>query len=151
MVSRENAKPPAALKAAVYLLIISVLWYLWPPLGAIAIVFALGNLKLLAERNAPFWQPKHALLFGCVAGFVVACLVQASSRLALSSPYGAAAMAAFGFYPVAYIGYGVPRNPLLQDGWQQLQLLARRAAAIAYLIATGAALAWAFTHNWYSA
>jgi hypothetical protein len=151
-VSADNAAAPSAgVKIVFYLIGLAILWLVWRPLGAVFLVFALGNVRLLAAHNALLWRPKDAVVFGWMVGPVVALLAQLATRFAFSSPYAAVAMAVIGFYPVASIGHGVPRGRLFRSGSDRLQIAARGAAVVAYAIVTALALAWAFTHGWYSA
>jgi hypothetical protein len=151
-VTADNAAASSVgVKIIFYLVGLAILWLVWRPLGAVFLVFALRNVKLLAARNALLWRPKDAVAFGWIVGPVVALLTQLATRFAFSSPYAAVAMVVFGFYPVVYIGHGVPRGRLFRSGSDRLRLAARGAAVVAYVLATGLALAWAFTHGWYSA
>ena len=145
------AASSVGVKIIFHLVGLAILWLVWRPLGAVFLVFALRNVKLLAARNALLWRPKDAVAFGWIVGPVVALLTQLATRFAFSSPYAAVAMVVFGFYPVVYIGHGVPRGRLFRSGSDRLRLAARGAAVVAYVLATGLALAWAFTHGWYSA
>lgn len=150
-VTADNAAASSAgVKIVFYLIGLAILWLVWRPLGAVFLVFALGNVRLLAARNAQVWRPKDAVGFGWMVGPVVALLTQLATRFAFSSPYAVVAMAVFGFYPVASIGHGVPPGRLFRSGSDQLRIAARGAAMAAYVLVTALALAWAFTHGWYS-
>ncbi len=80
-------------------------WFLWHPLGAFLIVMSIGHLRPVVQRNAMFWEkPKYAVIFGCVAGFGAALLVQAVARFSFYSPYSAVGISVLGLIAVGYIG-----------------------------------------------
>ena len=127
-------------------------WFLWHPLGAFLIVMSIRHLRPVVQRNAMFWEkPKYAVIFGCVAGFGAALLVQAVARFSFYSPYSAVGISVLGLIAVGYIGYGVPTDKRFQDSFQQLQLATKGAAVSVYLLVTIPVLVWAFTHGWYQA
>jgi len=115
------------------------------------LVFSLGNIRAIVQRNALFWEsPNYAIVFGLTAGTTSAVLVQLASRLALHSPYSALALTLLGLFALAYIGYGVSKDPLFQDRAHQLELAARGAAASTYLALSALILGWALLHHWYA-
>jgi len=142
--------PSNRILAAVWITLAAGAWLLWHPLGAFLIVMSIGNLRPLVQRNAIFWEkPKYALIFGGLAGFGAAALVQAVARFSFHSPYSVVGISVLGLFAVGYIGYGIPTDPIFQDRAQQLELGAKGAAVSTYLLSTILVLVWAFTHGWY--
>ncbi len=144
-----SAQPNPRIVAVVWAASIVLGWLVSRPVGAVLLVFTIGNLRALVQRNAIFWErPRYALIFGGLAGTVGAVLTQTAAFLAFHSHIGPVALGVLGLFAVGYIGYGVPTNPLFQDRAEQLELATRGAAVSTYILVTIALLAWAFTHGW---
>lgn len=142
----NNSSQPSKWVFVISLLIINGLaWLSWPPLGAIFTIMSLGYLRKIVIVNSLHWEaPRYPVIFGHIAGGIAAVVTQLSAHFSMESFWSHFGLTILGFMAVGYIGYGVPRNPILQDLADSYRLIAQGAAVISYLVVSAIILGLIF-------
>ncbi len=87
------------------LLIVTVSWFLWPPLALAMAIVAVGNFRRIVVRNAAFWNATAIFTVGLVWGVVMAVATTFLSNAVTTSSVVKIFLLVEGFFAVGYVGY----------------------------------------------
>jgi hypothetical protein len=87
------------------LLIVTVSWFLWHPLGVAMAIMATGNFRRFVVRNAAFWNATAILTVGVLWGVAMALAITFLSNAVTTSSVIKIFLLVEGFFAVGYIGY----------------------------------------------
>jgi hypothetical protein len=141
-IGANDPKPNLVIKAALTVVFLAVLWWLWMPLGAyMTILVVAGYSTKYISYFSLLWHPRQTFTVAVMFGLFMACIVCLSSVLAVSSWWSRALLEFWGLIAVAYIGSPphISSNHPVRVSKNQLQFIGGY-AIVTYLIAS--ALLW---------
>lgn len=133
--------PQGSSRLIAFFLLGGIAWFLWRPLAAIYIVFAIaGWFRRTAIRLALFWARPAVLIVGTTCGALIAAIIADVTHGLVNNTIGIIGFRVFGFMASGYIGYGASNGPLASPG-DDKRSQTSSISVVVYLVLTGV-LCW---------
>lgn len=124
------------------LIVSTIAWLIWKPLGTLIAIVALGESREPLQRGAVFWSPLGAIWVGIIVGTSVAIFVWTLAHFAVHSIWARCFFGVEGLMAATYFGFGINPSYYLRSNWENKLMLAQFTSAGMYVFGTAIFWLW---------